>query len=261
MLIVISPAKTLDYENPAPTRKWTEPDYLDQSGTLVKRMRDFSGPQLADLMKVSPRLADLNVARFQDWAPPFHEENAKQALFAFQGDVYQGLDASTLEGPDLTWAQKHLRILSGLYGLLRPLDLMQPYRLEMGTKVKVGEARNLYDFWGSDITEGLNKALGAARTQVLVNLASNEYFKSVRPKELDGEIVTPVFKECKDGELRVMALFAKRARGIMSRAIVQNRWTEKDQLRTFSEQRYRFDPDESTDTQLVFTRDYIKRKK
>ena len=199
MLIVVSPAKTLDYETPPKIREFSQPDYLDDSQQLVIRMRQFTAPQLSKLMGVSDKIADLNVDRFKNWNPKFTQKNAKQSVLAFKGDVYTGLDAESFSAKDFKFAQKHLRVLSGLYGLLRPLDLMQPYRLEMGTKLDTDHGKNLYDFWGSTITEGLNAQLKKTKSKYLINLASNEYFKAVKPKELDAEVITPAFKEYKDG--------------------------------------------------------------
>lgn len=255
MLILISPAKTLDFEQASPTKTWTEPDHLSESAPLVEQLREYSVPELGTLMGISPRLAELNAARFEAWSLPFTPSNAKQALFAFQGDVYQGLQADTLSASDLKWAQSHLRILSGLYGLLRPLDLIQPYRLEMGTSLPTERGKSLYAYWGGRITDAVAAAMRAARTRVCVNLASKEYFKAVQPDRLPGEFVTPVFKERSGGQLRVMALYAKRARGTMARAIIQNRWSTAEDLKTFAEDRYRFEAADSDRETLVFARD------
>lgn len=261
MLMVISPAKSLDFENPSPVKKSTEPAFLEQSAQLVRCMKEYSANDLQDLMGISKKLADLNVERFKSWSPPFSDNNAKQSLFAFQGDVYKGLQADTLASKEIDWAQKHLRILSGLYGLLRPLDLIQPYRLEMGLPVAVRDHKNLYQFWGEQIADEIDSALKSTRSQFLVNLASNEYFKSIQKDRISKQIVTPVFKEEKDGKLKVMALFAKRARGAMSRYLIQNRIKDLDGLKSFAEDRYRFRKNESTDDMLVFARKYQPKAK
>ena len=212
MLIVLSPAKTLDFATPASLRKHTQPQFLEQSRVLNTVLREHDAPSLGKLMAISPDLAQLNVERNQHWAPPFTLENAKQALFAFRGDVYGGLDADSFSSEDLAWAQQHLRILSGLYGLLRPLDLMQAYRLEMGTRLANPGGKNLYDFWADSLTRALNQALKAQGDGVLLNLASEEYFSAVKPKVLEGEILTPVFKDYKNGSYKIISFFAKKAR-------------------------------------------------
>lgn len=197
MLIVISPAKTLDYETPAKTKTFTLPDYLDDSAELIHRMREFSALDIAELMHVSSKIAELNFDRFEAWNKNFTEKNAKQAALAFKGDVYTGLDAESFSAKDFKFAQSHLRILSGLYGLLRPLDLMQPYRLEMGTKLINERGKNLYEFWGDTLTDGLNAQLKKIKSEYLINLASNEYFKAVKPKQINGEVITPPLRNIK----------------------------------------------------------------
>ncbi|MDH5369564.1 MAG: peroxide stress protein YaaA [Gammaproteobacteria bacterium] len=254
MLIVISPAKTLDYETPAKTKIFTTPDFLDQSQQLINRLRNFSSLDISELMKVSAKIADLNFNRYESWKKPFTEKNAKQAVLAFKGDVYTGLDAETFKADDFKFAQKHLRVLSGLYGLLRPLDLMQPYRLEMGTKLKTDSGNNLYEFWGSDITEGLNTQLKKIKSNALINLASNEYFKSVKPKELNAEIITPAFKEFKNGEYKMIGIYAKKARGLLSRYIIQNKLQNPEDIKLFAEEGYRFNKKLSNGNNWVFTR-------
>ena len=254
MLIVISPAKTLDYETPAKTKVFTSPDYLDQSQGLINRLRNFSSLDISDLMKVSAKIADLNFDRYEAWKKPFTQKNAKQAVLAFKGDVYTGLNSETFKADDFKFAQNHLRVLSGLYGLLRPLDLMQPYRLEMGTKLKTDEGKNLYEFWGSDITEGLNKQLKKIKSDILINLASNEYFKAVKPKELNAEIITPAFKEFKNGEYKMIGIYAKKARGLLSRYIIQNKLSDPEDLKSFNEEGYRFNKTLSKGNNWVFTR-------
>jgi uncharacterized protein len=254
MLIVISPAKTLDYETPAKTKVFTTPDFLDNSQQLINRLRNFSSLDISELMKVSAKIADLNFDRYESWKKPFTQKNAKQAILAFKGDVYTGLDAETFKADDFKFAQKHLRVLSGLYGLLRPLDLMQPYRLEMGTKLKTDAGKNLYEFWGSDITQGLNKQLQKIKSKYLINLASNEYFKSVRVKELNAEIITPAFKEFKNGEYKMIGIYAKKARGLLSRYIIQNKLSDPEDLKLFDEDGYRFNKKLSKGNSWVFTR-------
>ena len=254
MLIVISPAKTLDYETTPKTKVFTTPDYLDQSQQLINRLRNFSSLDISGLMKVSAKIADLNFDRYESWKKPFTEKNAKQAVLAFKGDVYTGLDAQTFKADDFKFAQKHLRVLSGLYGLLRPLDLMQPYRLEMGTKLKTDNGKNLYEFWGTDITEGLNKQLKKIKSDTLINLASNEYFKSVKPKLLNAEIITPAFKEFKNGDYKMIGIYAKKARGLLSRYIIQNKLDDPEDIKLFDEEGYRFNKKLSKGNDWVFTR-------
>jgi len=254
MLIVISPAKKLDTETPAPLSDYTQPRLLSHSRELVDILRELDSFALAELMKLSMKLADLNMHRYQAWQPPFTLENAKQAIFMFRGDTYVGLDADTLDKDDLRFAQQHLRILSGLYGLLRPLDLIQPYRLEMGTKLANPRGANLYAFWNDHLTEALNQD-ATHSPEVLINLASNEYFKAIDPKRFHGDIITPVFKEARAGGYRTIGLFAKRARGMMARYIIRHRIDEPEQLQAFTEAGYRFAPAMSTRNRWVFVRD------
>ena len=254
MLIVISPAKTLDYETKPKTKIFTTPDYLEHSKRLINRLRKFSSLDISELMNVSAKIADLNFDRYESWKTPFTPSNAKQALLAFKGDVYTGLDAESFKSDDFKFAQKHLRILSGLYGLLRPLDLMQAYRLEMGTKLKTDKGQNLYEFWDLDITEGLNKQLKKIKSEYLINLASNEYFKSVKVKNLNAEVITPAFKDFKNGEYKMLGVYAKKARGMLSRYIIQNKLTDPEELKSFAEDGYRFNKQLSKGTTWVFTR-------
>jgi cytoplasmic iron level regulating protein YaaA (DUF328/UPF0246 family) len=254
MLIVISPAKTLDYETPPKTGAFTIPDYLDRSAELIARARHYSALDIAELMAVSMKLAELNFERFAQWHTPFTPDNARQAVLAFKGDVYTGLDAQSLSEADFRFAQEHLRILSGLYGLLRPLDLMQPYRLEMGRKVDTARGRDLYAFWGATITEGLNAQLKRLNTPWLINLASNEYFKSVKPKLLEGEIITPEFRDWKNGQYKMMGVYAKKARGQLSRYVIRNRLSDPEQMKAFAEDGYRFNEEMSAGNKWVFTR-------
>ncbi len=255
MLTVLSPAKTLDYDTPPKTKKATQPQFLDRAEQLVADARQLSPADIRELMGVSESIANLNHERFMNWQPQFSLENAKQAVLAFKGDVYTGLDAESLDAKALTFAQKHLRILSGLYGLLRPLDLMQPYRLEMGLKFANSGGKNLYEFWGEDITAAVNEALGKSGSDVLINLASNEYFKSVKAKQLEGEIITPVFKDLKNGNYKMISFFAKKARGVMARYIVTQGLNEPEGLKDFAEDGYYFSPEQSTAREWVFLRD------
>lgn len=255
MLTVISPAKTLDYETPPTTRKSTQPLFLERAQELVEDAREMSPQAIRSLMGVSENIAELNHARFMNWSAPFSLDNAKQALLAFKGDVYTGLEAESLSYSQLGFAQKHLCILSGLYGLLRPLDLMQPYRLEMGLKFDNRGGKNLYEFWGDDITVAMNKQLKKSGSPVLVNLASNEYFKSVKAKALDADIVTPVFKDLKGDKYKVISFYAKKARGQMARFIIDKELNDPDGLKKFRTDGYRYNRGESTARELVFTRD------
>jgi cytoplasmic iron level regulating protein YaaA (DUF328/UPF0246 family) len=254
MLLVISPAKTLDYDTAPKTKTFTLPDYLEDSQQLIDRARQWSALDIAELMEVSMKLAELNFDRFEAWRTPFTPQNAKQAVLAFKGDVYTGLEAESFSAADFKFAQNHLRILSGLYGLLRPLDLMQPYRLEMGRKVDTDRGRNLYEFWGSTITVGLNQQLKKLKSPYLINLASNEYFKSVKPKLLDGEIITPEFKDWKNGQYKMMGVYAKKARGQLSRFVIRNQLTEPEAMKAFNVDGYAFSEELSKGNTWVFTR-------
>ena len=253
MIIVISPAKKLDESTPAPLQEHSQPELLTHSAELVEILREMDSFQLADLMKLSMKLADLNMQRFQQWQAPFTPENAKQAIFMFRGDTYQGLDADSLHADELAFAQQHLRILSGLYGVLRPLDLIQPYRLEMGTRLSNPRGRNLYEFWGDIITGTLQHADDAS-PPLLINLASTEYFKAIKRTAWQGDIITPVFKEAKAGGYKVIGLFAKRARGMMARFIIRNRIQDIEQIKTFRDGGYRFCEDMSSTDEWVFIR-------
>lgn len=254
MLIVISPAKTLDYETPAKTKTFTLPDYLDDSAELIHRMREFSALDIAELMHVSSKIAELNFDRFEAWNKKFTEKNAKQAVLAFKGDVYTGLDAESFSAKDFNFAQSHLRILSGLYGLLRPLDLMQPYRLEMGSKLSNERGKNLYEFWGNTLTDGLNAQLKKIKSEHLINLASNEYFKAVKPKQINGEVITPAFKEYKNGDYKMIGFYAKKARGMLSRYIIQNQLSDVEDIKSFDVEGYKFNKSLSKGNNWVFTR-------
>ncbi len=254
MILVLSPAKTLDYETPIATNKHTLPDFIPRSAELVSVLREMSPAKIGSLMSISDSLAHLNAARFADWRKTFTEANSRQAMLAFDGDVYDGLDARSLNQRQLDWAQKHVRILSGLYGLLRPLDLMQPYRLEMGTKLANKRGKDLYAFWGSEITQALNAALADSKSKALVNLASEEYFKSVKPAELDVAVITPVFEDWKNGKYKIISFFAKRARGLMARYAIDHKITKPEGLKAFDSDGYAFDADASDASTWVFRR-------
>ncbi|MDY0927467.1 peroxide stress protein YaaA [Pantoea trifolii] len=254
MLMVISPAKTLDYESPLATQRFTQPALLEKSHQLIDVARDLSPSQISSLMGISDKLAHLNADRFNQWQPPFSLENARQAILAFKGDVYTGLQAETFSDNDFDFAQQHLRMLSGLYGLLRPLDLMQPYRLEMGIKLANPAGKDLYGFWGDLLTEKLNEAIAEQGDDVLINLASDEYFKAIKPKKLNAELIKPVFLDEKNGKFKVISFYAKKARGLMSRYVIQNRLTKPAQLKKFDVDGYFFDSAESKDNELVFKR-------
>lgn len=259
MIIVLSPAKSLDYETPPHTGKHTIPDFLADSAQLIDTLRTLSPPQIGSLMGISDTLAHLNYNRFADWSPPFDASNAKQAALAFNGDVYEGLDAKTLRVDDLDFAQRHLRILSGLYGVLRPLDLMQPYRLEMGTRIANPRGRDLYAFWGERIAATLAAAQrglrGAAKGDaVLVNLASNEYFRAVSARHLEMPIVTPVFEDWQSGRYKIVSFYAKRARGLMARHAIVNRISNVEQLKDFDAEGYAFDAEASDQATWRFRR-------
>lgn len=258
MIFVLSPAKALDYDTPPTTTQHSQPDFLDAAGELVAVLRTCSPAQIAELMSLSDKLASLNAARFEAWALPFALDNAKQAVLAFNGDVYEGLDAPSLNEQDLRWAQDHLRILSGLYGVLRPLDLMQAYRLEMGTRLATARGRNLYEFWGNRITDQLNALLQAERAQggegLLLNLASEEYFKSVQPQRLDGRLLEVRFEDWKTDRYKVISFHAKRARGLMARHLIQQRVEDEEGVKAFAAEGYLYEPAASSAEQLVFRR-------
>lgn len=255
MLMVISPAKTLDFETPPTTKHYTQPEFLDHSQELINQLRDMTPAQIGELMHLSDKLSGLNAARFGSWNPAFTPKNAKQALLAFKGDVYTGLDADTLSGPDLTYAQKHLRMLSGLYGLLRPLDLMQPYRLEMGTKLANARGKDLYAFWGDRISEWLNEALKEQGDDVLLNLASNEYFSAVKRPALNARVIETEFRDQKNGQYKIISFYAKKARGMMTRFVISERISKPKDLTQFDAHGYRYSKELSSLDKLIFLRD------
>ena len=255
MLTVLSPAKTLDYDTPPKISEVTQPVFLDRASKLVEDLCKLDLAGIQALMGCSESIAVLNRERFKRWHPEFSLENAKQAILAFKGSVYAGLNAETLDDKALSFSQKHMCILSGLYGVLRPLDLMQPYRLEMGLKFTNSGGNTLYEFWGENITLVINDALKKSGSPVLVNLASNEYFKSVKTKRLDGEVITPVFKDLKQGKYKVISFFAKKARGVMARYILTRELNAPDELKAFSEEGYYFSPEQSGSREWVFLRD------
>lgn len=254
MLLLLSPAKKLDYDSPVRTALHTQPLFVDQAATLIKTLKKKSADDVAALMKLSDALAELNVQRYAAWKPSFDLANARQAALAFNGDVYGGLDAASLSDAQLRWAQDHVAILSGLYGVLRPLDLMRPYRLEMGTSLATAKGKNLYDYWGSSIAEYLNTRLeGQARPMVL-NLASDEYFRSVDLKVLKARVVQCVFQNFKNGAWKVISFNAKRARGLMARFVIENKVADPGRLRQFDAEGYAFDESASAPDKLVFRR-------
>ena len=252
MKIVISPAKSLDYTTALPTQRFTEAQFLDKANTIQKTLKKKKPKQLMEMMDISEKLADLNWQRNQDWALPFTPENARPAVYAFNGDVYTGLDAYTIPTDKLDVLQDQLRILSGLYGILRPLDLMQEYRLEMGTSIAIGTKKNLYEFWKKTITDALNKEL--TKDELFINLASNEYFSAVDTKALKVPVITPEFKDYKDGKLKMISFFAKKARGLMVRYIIDTNAKTIEDLKGFNYEGYAFDANLSKGNKLVFTR-------
>ena len=252
MKIVISPAKSLDYTTALPTQNFSEPQFLDKANTIQKTLKKKNPKDLMELMDISEKLADLNWQRNQDWALPFTPENARPAVYAFNGDVYTGLDAFTIPTDKLDDLQDQLRILSGLYGILRPLDLMQEYRLEMGTSITIGTKKNLYEFWKKTITDALNKEL--TKDELFLNLASNEYFSAVDTKALKVPVITPEFKDYKDGKLKMISFFAKKARGLMVRYIIDTNAKTIEDLKGFNYEGYAFDANLSKGNTLVFTR-------
>ena len=254
MISIISPAKSLDFDNKAPISDFSLPLFLDESQKIVNVLKDYSPEDLSKLMNISKDLGLLNANRYQDYKTPFNPQNAKQAIFAFTGDVYKGLDATSLTSNTIDYAQTHFKILSGLYGILKPLDLIQAYRLEMGTKISINNSSSLYDFWSNHITFELNNNLESTNSQFLLNLASNEYSKSINMKLLKAKVITPVFKDWKSGQYKIISFFAKKARGLMSRYVLENKIKNPNDLRAFNNEGYVFNEDFSTEKSFVFTR-------
>ena len=255
MLMIISPAKKLDFKSAPVSKTYTIPEFLEDSEVFIKKLKTFSPAKVSKLMGISKTLGELNFERYQTWHLPFTPENAKQAVLAFNGDVYQGLVAKTLSEKQLEFAQEHLRILSGLYGVLRPLDLIQPYRLEMGAKLPVKRKKNLYQYWSGKITQNINKAVQVSGSDILVNLASNEYYKSIDTNKIEAKIITPKFKDLKNREYKIISLFAKKARGLMARFIIENRITNPEDIKAFESDGYYYNPRLSESTTPVFTRE------
>lgn len=256
MLIVISPAKKLDFDSLPQTDEFSMPECLQDSHKLIQTLRPYSTTELEKLMHLSKNLAQLNYDRYQQWTLPFTPQNAKQAVLTFKGDVYAGMNVESFSDDELSFTQHHLRILSGLYGLLRPLDLIQPYRLEMGTRLQNERGKNLYEFWGSQITQLINQQLQHSGSNILLNLASQEYFKSVKTKELEGQIITPVFKEKRDdGSYKIIGIYAKKARGMMSAFILKNKYEEVSHIKQFKEAGYCYNSELSNESDWVFTRE------
>ena len=254
MLYLVSPAKNLDYETPAHTNKYTQPEMIPQASELASVCRDLTPADLSRLMGISDKLAGLNAARFAQWQEEFTLENSKQAVLAFNGDVYTGLEAQSFSEQELDYAQTHLRILSGLYGLLRPLDLMQPYRLEMGTKLENPKGKNLYEFWGDSITNKVNEQLKTTKSEYVINLASTEYFKSVKKKQLSAELITPSFKDWKNGQYKMISFFAKKARGMMVQYLIKNQVKDIEGLLKFDMAGYEYNAQMSKPNEPCFTR-------
>ena len=254
MFFVLSPAKNLNEKAPAPVKEFTQPDLLAEAEILMRQLRELAPQQIAELMHVSDKIALLNAERNAEWHTPFTPDNAKQAVFMFNGDVYEGIAADTLKPEQIQYLQQHVRLLSGLYGILRPLDLMQPYRLEMGTAFANTRGKNLYEFWGDIITDLLNDTLAQAGSDILVNLASQEYFKSVNTKKLKARLITPVFKDEKNGKYKIISFYAKRARGLMVRYAAEHNITDPEMLKNFDYEGYSFNAAASNESEWVFMR-------
>ena len=254
MFFVLSPAKNLNEKAPAPVKEFTQPDLLAEAEILMRQLRELAPQQIAELMHVSDKIALLNAERNAEWHTPFTPDNAKQAVFMFNGDVYEGIAADTLKPEQIQYLQQHVRLLSGLYGVLRPLDLMQPYRLEMGTAFANTRGKNLYEFWGNIITDLLNDTLAQAGSDILVNLASQEYFKSVNTKKLKARLITPVFKDEKNGKYKIISFYAKRARGLMVRYAAEHNITDPEMLKNFDYEGYSFNAAASNESEWVFMR-------
>ena len=254
MFFVLSPAKNLNEKAPTPVKEFTQPDLLAEAEILMRQLRELAPQQIAELMHVSDKIALLNAERNAEWHTPFTLDNAKQAVFMFNGDVYEGIAADTLKPEQIQYLQQHVRLLSGLYGVLRPLDLMQPYRLEMGTAFANTRGKNLYEFWGDIITDLLNDTLAQAGSDILINLASQEYFKSVNTKKLKARLITPVFKDEKNGKYKIISFYAKRARGLMVRYAAEHNITDPEMLKNFDYEGYSFNAAASNESEWVFMR-------
>ena len=254
MFFVLSPAKNLNEKAPAPVKEFTQPDLLAEAEILMRQLRELAPQQIAELMHVSDKIALLNAERNAEWHTPFTPDNAKQAVFMFNGDVYEGIAADTLKPEQIQYLQQHVRLLSGLYGILRPLDLMQPYRLEMGTAFANTRGKNLYEFWGDIITDLLNDTLAQAGSDILINLASQEYFKSVNTKKLKARLIIPVFKDEKNGKYKIISFYAKRARGLMVRYAAEHNITDPEMLKNFDYEGYSFNAAASNESEWVFMR-------
>jgi cytoplasmic iron level regulating protein YaaA (DUF328/UPF0246 family) len=254
MLIVLSPAKSLDYKTPIKVKATTLPEFVSESAQLIADLKKLAPQEVANLMGLSDQLAVLNVGRYRDWSKKFTVDNSKPAMYAFDGDVYDGFEISTLDTKSVDFAQDHIRILSGLYGALRPLDLMQPYRLEMGTAFKNARGKDLYAFWGERVTDSLKRVLDQQKKPVLLNLASEEYFKVLQPKNLDCPVIAPVFQDAKDGKYKIISFYAKRARGLMARYVVENRLNDPADLQGFDLDGYKFVASESKPEKPLFRR-------
>jgi UPF0246 protein NGK_0633 len=254
MFFVLSPAKNLNEKDPVPVKEFTQPDLLAEAEILMRQLRELAPQQIAELMHVSDKIALLNAERNAEWHTPFTPDNAKQAVFMFNGDVYEGISADTLKPEQIQYLQQHVRLLSGLYGVLRPLDLMQPYRLEMGTAFANTRGKNLYEFWGDIITDLLNDTLAQAGSDILVNLASQEYFKSVNTQKLKARLITPVFKDEKNGKYKIISFYAKRARGLMVRYAAEHNITDPEMLKNFDYEGYSFNAAASNESEWVFMR-------
>ncbi len=254
MLVIISPAKTLDESAMNVSLPHTMPDFIDHADILVKKLRKLSKNKVKNLMNISDKLAKLNVQRYSEFSLPLTADNSKQAIFLFKGDVYEGLEAETFSSGEIEYAQDHLRILSGMYGVLKPLDLIYPYRLEMGTTLKVRRANNLYQFWGKKVTDKINETLANTKSSILVNLASKEYSSVVNLKRINAQIVTPSFKEERNGNFKMLSFFAKKARGLMTQYIIKHQISRVDELIQFNSEGYQFNKALSDETNPVFTR-------
>lgn len=254
MIIILSPSKTLDSIKVKEKPNASQPNFLAQSEILVKRLRKLKMDDLKELMGISPTLARLNFERYLKWQLPFDERNSNPSILTFKGDVYEGIDVKDFTKDDLEFAQQSVRILSGLYGVLKPMDLMQPYRLEMGTKIDINKSNNLYEFWQKTLTDHFDKLLESDKENTLVNLASNEYSKAINIKKLKGNVITPVFKEHKGNEYKTIAIYAKRARGLMTRFAIKNRLEKVEHLKTFAEEGYVFSPQQTKGNTWVFVR-------